>query len=47
MNVADQFTDSAAAAHAANFCERYVAPLRPAAINELLAIAGEVRQPPH
>ena len=47
MNVADQFTDPAAAAHAANFCERYVAPLRPAAINELLAIAGEVRQPPH
>jgi hypothetical protein len=47
MNVADLFTEPAAAALAANFCERYVAPLRPAAINELLAIAGEVRQPPH
>jgi hypothetical protein len=34
----DQSRDPTAAAHAANFCERYVASLRPAAINELLAM---------
>lgn len=40
LSVADQSTDAAAASHAANFCERYVAPLRPAAINELLAMVA-------
>ena len=37
--VADQSTDPAIAAHAVDFCERYVAPVRPAAISELLAMA--------
>jgi hypothetical protein len=38
LSVADQSTDPAAAGRAANLCERYVAPLRPAAISELLAM---------
>jgi hypothetical protein len=39
MSVADQFHDAAAATRAASFCERYVSPLRPAALDELLALA--------
>lgn len=40
VSVADQSTDSAAAArHAMSFCERYVSPVNPAAINDLLAMA--------
>jgi hypothetical protein len=38
MILADQFTDSAAASRAASICERYVSPVRPAALNELLAM---------
>ena len=38
MSVADQSTDSAAAGRAMSFCERYVLPVRPAAINDLLAM---------
>jgi hypothetical protein len=38
MSLADQSTDSAAAVRAASICERYVSPLRPAALNELLAM---------
>jgi hypothetical protein len=38
MSLADQFTDSAAASRAASICERYVSPVRPAALNELLAM---------
>jgi hypothetical protein len=38
MGLADQSTDSAAASRAASICERYVSPLRPAAINELLTM---------
>jgi hypothetical protein len=38
MRLADPFTDSAAAGRAASFCERYVSPVRPAALNELLAM---------
>lgn len=37
-SIADQSTDPAIARRAADFCERYVAPLRPAAIDELLAM---------
>jgi len=36
----DPFADSAAARRAADVCERYVSPVRSAAINELLAMAG-------
>jgi hypothetical protein len=39
MRLADQFTDSAAASRAAGICERFVSPVRPAALNELLAMA--------
>jgi hypothetical protein len=35
----DPFADSTAARRAADVCERYVSPVRPAAINELLAMA--------
>jgi hypothetical protein len=35
----DPFTDSAAASRAMDLCERYVSPVRPAAIGELLAMA--------
>jgi hypothetical protein len=35
---ADQSTDSAAAGRAASICERYVSPVRPAALDELLAM---------
>jgi hypothetical protein len=38
MRLADPFTDSAAASRAASICERYVSPVRPAALNELLAM---------
>jgi hypothetical protein len=38
MRVADQFTASAAAMSAASICERYVSPIRPAALDELLAM---------
>jgi hypothetical protein len=38
MRLADQFTDSAAASRAAGICERFVSPVRPAALNELLAM---------
>jgi hypothetical protein len=38
MSIADQFTDSAAASRAARICERYISPVRPAALNELLAM---------
>jgi len=38
MRLADQFTDSAAASRAASICERFVSPVRPAALNELLAM---------
>ncbi len=38
ISVADQSTDFAAADRAASICERYVSPVRPAAINELLAM---------
>jgi len=38
LSIADRSTDPATAGQAANFCERYVAPLRPAALNELLAM---------
>jgi hypothetical protein len=38
MSLADQSTDSAAAVRAASICERYVSPVRPAALNELLAM---------
>jgi hypothetical protein len=38
IRLADSSTDSAAASRAANICERYVSPVRPAALNELLAL---------
>jgi hypothetical protein len=38
MRLADQSTDSAAARRAASICDRYVSPVRPAALNELLAM---------
>jgi hypothetical protein len=38
MSLADQSTMSAAAMRAAAICERYVSPLRPAALKELLAM---------
>jgi hypothetical protein len=38
MSQADESTDSAAAVRAASICERYVSPVRPAALNELLAM---------
>jgi hypothetical protein len=41
MALADQFTDSAAASRAVNVCERYVSPVRPAALNELLAMVSQ------
>lgn len=40
MSVADESTDSAAARHAMSFCERYVLPVRPTAINDLLAMVS-------
>jgi hypothetical protein len=39
MSLADQSADSAAAGRAAAICERYVSPVRPAALGELLAMA--------
>jgi hypothetical protein len=39
MTVADGVADSDAASRAMSFCERYVLPVRPAAIDELLAMA--------
>jgi hypothetical protein len=41
MSLADQFTDFAAAGRAASICERYISPVRPAALNELLAMASQ------
>jgi hypothetical protein len=38
ISLADQFTDSAAARRAASICERYISPVRPAALNELVAM---------
>ena len=38
INRANPVADSAAATHAANVCERYVSPVRPAALDELLAM---------
>lgn len=38
MRLADRSTDSAAANRAASICDRYVSPVRPAALNELLAM---------
>lgn len=38
MSLDDPFIDSAAARRAAEICERYVSPVRPAAIDELLAM---------
>jgi hypothetical protein len=38
MSLADQSTDSAAAMRAASICERYVSQVKPAALNELLAM---------
>jgi hypothetical protein len=40
MRLADQSTDCAAAVRAAGICERYVSPVRPAALNELLAMVS-------
>jgi hypothetical protein len=40
MGLADQSMDSAAATRAVSICERYVAPVRPAALNELLAMVS-------
>jgi hypothetical protein len=41
LSLADPFADSSAAAtEARSLCERYVAPVRPAAISELLAMAS-------
>ena len=40
MSRADPVTDSAAASRAASICERYVSPVRPAALNELLAMVN-------
>jgi hypothetical protein len=40
MNLADQSSDTAAAMRAAEFCERYVSPVKPAALNELLAMVS-------
>jgi hypothetical protein len=39
MSLAEQITDSSAAIRAAGVCERFVSPVRPAALNELLAMA--------
>jgi hypothetical protein len=41
MSLADQFTDSAAAHRAASICERYISPVRPAALDELLAMVRQ------
>jgi len=41
MNLADQITNSAAASRAASFCERFVSPVRPAALDELLAMVNQ------
>ena len=38
IRLADAATDLAAAGRAANICDRHVAPVRPAALNELLAL---------
>jgi hypothetical protein len=40
MSRSDPFSDSAAAGRAVDVCERYVSPVRPAAISELLAMAA-------
>ena len=40
MRLADAFIDSAAAGRAASICERYVLPVRPAALSELLAMVA-------
>lgn len=40
MSRADSCTDSAAASRAASICERYVSPVRPAALEELLAMVN-------
>jgi hypothetical protein len=40
MSLADQSMDSAAAMRAVSICERYVSPVRPAALNELLAMVS-------
>jgi hypothetical protein len=39
IRAADSSVDSVAAGRAASLCERYAAPIRPAALNELLALA--------
>jgi hypothetical protein len=41
LRLTDPFTDSAAASRAIDVCDRYVAPVRPAAIDELLALARQ------
>jgi len=38
--ICDPFPDSAAAKRAVDICERNVSPVRPDAINELLAMVG-------
>ena len=38
MGLTDESMDCSAARHAALFCESYVAPVRPGAINDLLAM---------
>jgi hypothetical protein len=40
MSVADQSSDLSIATNAASLCERYVSPVRPAALNELLAMVS-------
>ncbi|HEY0748966.1 MAG TPA: hypothetical protein VGD63_19840 [Steroidobacteraceae bacterium] len=40
MSLGDACTDSGAAARSVDVCERYVSPIRPAAINELLAMVA-------
>jgi hypothetical protein len=41
MALADQTTNSAAASRAVNVCERYVSPVKPGALNELLAMVSQ------
>jgi hypothetical protein len=40
MSLADQSTDSTASVRAASICERYLSPVRPAALGELLAMVA-------
>jgi hypothetical protein len=41
MNLPEASTDSTAARQAMSFCERYVAPVRPGAVNDLLAMVNQ------